>query len=106
MARHKRKRKVAALPEVTTLTANSSANGREETMTIEEYETVRLIDYVGLTQSGAAERMGVARTTVQAIYFNARQKMARLFVVGGTLKIEGGDYIIVPEGSEKAEEKN
>ena len=93
MARHKRKRKVAALPKVTVLTANyPNANGREE-----EYETVRLIDHVGLTQSGAAERMGVARTTVQAIYYNARQKMARLFVEGGTLKIEGGDYNISPE---------
>lgn len=98
MARHKRKRKVAALPKVTVLTANyTAANGREEVMTVEEYETVRLIDHVGLTQSGAAERMGVARTTVQAIYYNARQKMARLFVEGGTLKVEGGDYSISPE---------
>ncbi len=98
MARHKRKRKVAALPKVTVLTANYPiANGREEAMTVEEYETVRLIDHVGLTQSGAAERMGVARTTVQAIYYNARQKMARLFVEGGTLKVEGGDYNIAPE---------
>ena len=34
MARHKRKRKVAALPKVTVLTANyPNANGREEVMT-------------------------------------------------------------------------
>lgn len=97
MARHKRKRIIAALPEMTSITVSGGGNTVHEPLTLEEYETIRLIDHVGLTQSGAAKRMGVARTTVQAIYFTARGKIAALLVSGGTMKIEGGDYVV--EGS-------
>ena len=45
-------------------------------MLIDEFETVRLIDYLGYTQEEAAEQMQVARTTVQRIYNDARKKLA------------------------------
>ena len=71
MARHKRKRKVAALPKVTVLTANYPvANGREEAMTVEEYETVRLIDHVHKAVQRSAwelpERQSKQFTTTRA----------------------------------------
>ena len=44
-------------------------------MAIDEYETIRLIDLEQLTQEECAVRMNVARTTVQAIYSNARKKL-------------------------------
>lgn len=61
-------------------------------MTVEEYETIRLIDLEGLMQDECADRMKVARTTVQRIYYDARKKLAEALVNGNTLKIEGGDY--------------
>lgn len=66
-------------------------------MALEEYETIRLIDYEGLTQEECSERMNVARTTVQRIYSDARKKMAQLLVEGRSLRIEGGDYKLYDE---------
>lgn len=63
-------------------------------MTVEEYETIRLIDYMGMIQEECAERMGVARTTVQDIYSKARLKMAKSLIEGIPLIIEGGQYKI------------
>lgn len=61
---------------------------------VDEYEAVRLIDYLGLTQKQCAEQMQVGRATVQAIYANARRKIARFLVEGARLKITGGQYRI------------
>ncbi|MCX7695964.1 MAG: DUF134 domain-containing protein [Caloramator sp.] len=61
-------------------------------MTVEEYETIRLMDLENLSQEETAERMGVARSTIQRIYEEARKKLADFIVNGKILKIEGGDY--------------
>ncbi|MFA7689118.1 MAG: DUF134 domain-containing protein [Bacilli bacterium] len=63
-------------------------------MNLEEYETIRLIDYKNLTQEECAELMGVARTTIQKIYDDARKKIADAIVNGKTIKIEGGNYTL------------
>ena len=63
-------------------------------MSCEEYETIRLIDYMGMTQEEAARRMNVGRATVQALYMDARQKLARFLVEAASLKIGGGNYVL------------
>lgn len=63
-------------------------------MTVDEYETIRLIDLEGLTQAECSEQMNVARTTVQAIYNNARLKLAQCLVKERELLIQGGEYIL------------
>src|SRR5699024_10926734 len=67
------------------------------TMTIDEYETIRLIDLEGYTQQECAQQMDIARTTVQGIYSNARKKLARSLVNGKLLRIEGGEYRLCNE---------
>lgn len=61
-------------------------------LTIDEYETIRLIDKERLSQKQCSQQMQVARTTVQKIYDSARLKLANALVDGRPLKIEGGEY--------------
>ena len=69
-------------------------------MTVDQYETVRLIDLEGFTQEACAEKMEIARTTVQSIYAEARKKLADALVNGKMLRIEGGEYKLC-EGSDQ-----
>jgi predicted DNA-binding protein (UPF0251 family) len=61
-------------------------------MSVDEYETIRLIDLDGYDQEACAAQMNVSRSTVQGIYDAARKKIARSIVEGAILRIEGGDY--------------
>lgn len=66
-------------------------------MTIDEYETIRLIDLEDLTQEECAEQMDISRSTVQGIYNNARKKLAQSLVNQKILLIEGGEYNLCGE---------
>jgi len=93
-------RRVCCLPESNLYGPLNDLNFDKEIMymSVEEYETIRLIDLEGLTQEECAEKMQVARATVQSIYKIARKKIAESFVNGIILKIEGGDYKLYSEG--------
>ncbi|MGN0470203.1 MAG: DUF134 domain-containing protein [Acutalibacteraceae bacterium] len=96
MSRPKKCRKVCCLPRVNEF----HPKGGESSiiiLTVDEYETIRLIDKEGLSQKECADYMQVARTTVQQIYNSARVKLANALVGGSGIRIEGGDYILCGE---------
>jgi predicted DNA-binding protein (UPF0251 family) len=101
MPRPRKWRKVCCLPESDTFgPLNEDRKDREIIiMSVEEYETIRLIDLEGLTQEECAKNMNVARTTVQRIYNDARKKNAQSLVNGAIIKIEGGDYKVCEKGT-------
>ena len=92
MARPRKWRRVCELPESNMFgPPDGDFRSAQIVMTVDEYETIRLIDVEGMTQEECAEQMNVARTTVQRMYFDARKKLGESLVLGKVLHIEGGD---------------
>ncbi|MDQ7094450.1 DUF134 domain-containing protein [Desulfosporosinus sp. PR] len=94
MPRPRKWRKVCCLPESNRFGPLNTSIKQNHCvmMTVDEYETIRLIDLEGFTQEECADQMNIARTTVQRIYNDARKKIAESLVNGKVLNIEGGDY--------------
>jgi len=60
------------------------------TVSLDEFEAIRLADGEGLYQEQAARRMKVSRPTFGRIVEAAHRKVADALLNGKTLKIEGG----------------
>lgn len=56
----------------------------------DEFESINLVNYMGLSQEEASIKMDVSRPTFTRIYNKALQKIARAFVEGLSIEIEGG----------------
>lgn len=92
MARPRKNRKVCHFPQSLSFSPVHPAEGAAVILSVDEYETIRLIDLEGFSQEACGEWMGIARTTVQMIYTTARKKLAQMLVEGKPLQITGGDY--------------
>lgn len=94
MPRPRKWRKVCCLPNTNRFGPLNGCVSPDDViqMTVDEYETIRLIDLEGMNQEDCASHMNVARTTVQGIYNEARRKLVLSLVEGRVLFIEGGDY--------------
>ncbi len=101
MPRPRKCRRICVLPEIKQFGPLEKAcpNTERIILGLDEYETLRLIDHLGLTQEECALQMDVARTTVQAIYNAARRKLAQALVEGRILHIEGGNYSLCSQAS-------
>lgn len=72
-----------------------SPGGRSTTklpivMSYDELEALRLIDYYGLTQEEASERMGVSRGTVWRCLDSGRRKVVAMLVENRELIVSEG----------------
>ncbi|MBR3586252.1 MAG: DUF134 domain-containing protein, partial [Oscillospiraceae bacterium] len=76
MPRRQRCRCIGSYPDYWAFAPEGTAAGDPVLMTLDEFETIRLLDREGLTPEQCAVQMGVARTTVTAIYDSARRKLA------------------------------
>lgn len=94
MARPQKRRCICSKPKVTSFspqgcTANGSVN-----LTYDEYEVIRVLDFLKMTQEECAVKMDISRPTVTRIYDNARQKIPNAMVNGRSLTISGGDVAV------------
>lgn len=91
--RSKKPRKIASLPDNLGFRPIKMQKGKQAVvLTIDEYESIRLVDKEGVSQAECGEYMDVSRATAQRIYASARRKIADAIVEGLPLQIEGGCY--------------
>jgi len=69
---------------------------RSALLRLDEYEAIRLADYLGLSQEEVAGRLGVSRPTVSRILEQARRTVASALVEGTAIVIEGGPVVFGP----------
>jgi predicted DNA-binding protein (UPF0251 family) len=60
---------------------------------VEEFESIRLSDHLGLDQKAAALMMGISQQSFSRIVRGARKKVSDALVNAKIIRIEGGDFI-------------
>lgn len=65
----------------------------ETVLAMEEYEALRLNDYLTMQQKEAAALMGISQQSFSRIVRQARHKVADAIVNAKIIRIEGGDFI-------------
>ena len=90
MPRPKKCRKIFADPTVTYFKPRGKrlVELEEIELSLDEYESLRLCDYKGLTQDKAAKKMGISQPTLHRILDTARKKIASAIVEGKALRIK------------------
>ncbi len=92
MPRPKRCRMICNEPEYVVFNPEGIAVNDIITLTVDEYEIIRLVDLEQFTHNQAAVQMEIARTTATEIYNSARTKIADSIVNGKRLIVSGGSY--------------
>lgn len=91
MARPQKCRCICSKPRITEFYPMTEQDNGTVIIGFDEYEVVRLLDYVGLTQESCAKKMNISRPTVTRIYNEVRYKFADAMIQGKRIKIAGGD---------------
>jgi predicted DNA-binding protein (UPF0251 family) len=63
-------------------------------LAMDEFEAIRLTDFMGLNQEKAAESMRISQQTVSRILKRAHKAIASAIVCGKIIKIQGGHYVL------------
>lgn len=93
--RRKKPREISSLPQNLGFRPINDFEGKPVViLTVDEYETIRLVDKEGISQEECGVFMNVSRATAQRIYATARRKIAHSLVEGLPLQMEGGDYLL------------
>jgi predicted DNA-binding protein (UPF0251 family) len=93
MARPRSKRRIQFVPEITYFKPIGVplAYLKEVSLGVDELEALRLVDFKGLEQEKAAEKMEISQSTLQRILAAARRKTAEALVLGQAIQVKGGE---------------
>ncbi|MEA1873476.1 MAG: DUF134 domain-containing protein [Bacteroidota bacterium] len=97
MPRHKRMRRISQTPSHRGFKAifddeKTSKATNVIQLHLEEYESIKLMDYELYSQEEAASFMHVSRPTITRIYESARRKIAKALIEGISIEIRGGKF--------------
>jgi predicted DNA-binding protein (UPF0251 family) len=94
MARPQKSRKILNPPKMKGFRPFGIQSHVKESLKLkyEEYESLRLVNYKMLPQDVAARQMNISRPTFTRIYNEALKLIAKSFVEGKAIEIEGGNY--------------
>ena len=92
MPRPQKCRRICRAPRFCSFAPPGVPERKTITLTLDEYEVIRLVDLEKKTHEQCAGQMDISRSTVQEIYENARTKLAACLVYGRTLLVDGGNY--------------
>ncbi len=98
MPRPKRPRHIGSRPDIKSFQPVGMDAGGDLTLSLDEFEAIRLIDFQGMDQSQAAQTMNVSRQTVGRILKSGRFKLSKALVEGHRLSVQGGCYKIKGPG--------
>jgi len=92
--RPRKKKIIQAQPRIDHFSPRGRPGRPDETvLQIEEYEALRLYDFMTMPQKEAAKLMGISQQSFSRIIRSARKKVSDALVNAKTIRIEGGDFI-------------
>lgn len=106
MSRPQRCRRICNEPQTTEFSPVGAVNVEAITLTLDEFEVIRLVDLERQTHEQCAKQMDISRSTVTEIYENARYKIADSIVNGYRLNIAGGNYRICDGSAVRCHKKH
>lgn len=96
--RPKKIRTVSESPVYERFGPSGGRTNGEISMSVDEFEAIRLSDYEQMSQEEAAAQVGVSRHTFGRMLGNARRAVAEALVTGKTLRIAGGHFQVRRRG--------
>lgn len=70
-------------------------------ITMDQYEALRLADFMGFSQKEAANSMHISQQTFSRILKHARKNLATSLATGARIKIQGGFYVVTSREDSK-----
>ncbi len=67
---------------------------KEIVLNIDEWEAVRLTDFLEIEQIEASKKMGISQPTFHRLLKSARKKLTEAIIKGKAIRVEGGNFEI------------
>lgn len=94
--RPKKPRTVKKDPKITLFSPRGKPGRPNEVdLNLDEFEAIRLADYLGWSQKRSAESMNISQQTFSRILKRARILIAEAIVKGDIIKIQRQEYVVV-----------